>query len=114
MRKPRKCTGFALIVIYILVFMMADPVEGQKGEDLKAMEIQSDYAEGCYQHGCCQHCNHAPARRCAPVVATNHSSEGLNKMAYTVGRYSLLRKTTSIYSKGAFLTGWNTLLINFC
>ena len=51
-------------------------------EDLRGLEIASENPEVTFQPMMCQHCNNAPCETVCPVLATTHSSEGLNQMAY--------------------------------
>ena len=58
---------------------------GEKGKMQMYREMENpafDNPKVVFQPVMCQHCNHAPCETVCPVLATNHSSEGLNQMTY--------------------------------
>lgn len=46
------------------------------------MEVPGKNPRVAFQPIMCQHCNHAPCETVCPVLATTHSTEGLNQMTY--------------------------------
>lgn len=48
----------------------------------RKMEIPSNSPRVAFQPVMCQHCNHAPCETVCPILATTHSTEGLNQMTY--------------------------------
>jgi molybdopterin-containing oxidoreductase family iron-sulfur binding subunit len=52
------------------------------GDTVYAPEEEMANPQVLHQPLICQHCDNAPCENVCPVAATNHSSEGINQMAY--------------------------------
>lgn len=62
-------------------FESADGKDITKEKEYKNVENYEN-VKVAHQPLMCQHCDHAPCETVCPVLATMHSSEGLNQMAY--------------------------------
>ena len=77
-RRRREMHWIRIDRYYSFVEEGKEITEEQEISELKDL----DNVQVVYQPMLCQHCDHAPCETVCPVLATVHSSEGINHMAY--------------------------------